>query len=106
MALQLRQLDAISRPNQEAPVMSPEPQDTAHSGFRTHEPAKLVPDLSNYNLYSTDLALQEDVRRQGAQAHEPELLKYGALLGSAAVMGEADASHRHPPELRCFDRQG
>jgi putative acyl-CoA dehydrogenase len=86
--------------------MTAEPQDSVRGGFRTHEPANLVTDLIDYNLYSSDLALQDAVRRQGAAAREPELLKYGALLGSAAVIGAADASHRHPPELHSFDRQG
>ena len=86
--------------------MGAELTDSSRNSFRTHEPANLVPDLSGYNLYSTDLALQEAVRRQGAQAHEAELLQYGELLGSEKWIRLAEASHTHPPELNAFDRQG
>jgi putative acyl-CoA dehydrogenase len=86
--------------------MTAERIDAAPSRFHTHEPANLGTDLCGYNLYSTDLALQESVRRYGAAAHEPELLRYGELLGSEALIRQAEAAHRHPPELVAFDRQG
>jgi putative acyl-CoA dehydrogenase len=86
--------------------MTAELPDALRAGFHTHEPANLVEDLTDYNLYSSDLALQEAVHREGAATHEAELQQYGAKLGSAAVISNADASHRHPPELHSFDRQG
>jgi len=86
--------------------MSVELNESSRHNFRTHEPANLVPDLNGYNLYRTDLALQEGVRRQGAEAHQAELSQYGELLGSAEWIRLAEASHTHPPELNAFDRQG
>jgi putative acyl-CoA dehydrogenase len=86
--------------------MSAERIDSAPTTFRTHEPANLGTDLCGYNLYRTDLALQESVRRHGGAAHEAELVQYGEVLGSEAFIEQAEASHRHPPELVAFDRQG
>ena len=50
----------------------------------------LTNELNGYNLYTTDLALQEGVRRAGAGAHEAELATYGAALGSAATIRMAE----------------
>jgi len=74
--------------------------------WNTHEPSNLVTELKDYNLYTTDLALQEGVRRAGAVAHEAELTAYGALLGSEQTIRMAEEAHHFKPELHTFDRQG
>ena len=74
--------------------------------WSTHEVSNVVPELSEYNLYTTDIALQEAVRRAGAQAHESELTGYGALLGSAQTLRMAEDANHFKPELQTFDRQG
>ncbi|MGH6638229.1 MAG: acyl-CoA dehydrogenase family protein [Polaromonas sp.] len=74
--------------------------------WSTHEVTNVVPELKDYNLYTTDTALQEAVRRAGAQAHEAELSSYGALLGSEQTLRMAEDAHRHTPELHSFDRVG
>ncbi|WP_342119777.1 acyl-CoA dehydrogenase family protein [Pseudoduganella sp. OTU4001] len=66
----------------------------------------LTHELAGYNLYTTDLALQEGVRRAGAGAHASELEAYGALLGSASTIRMAEQANHHKPELHTFDRQG
>jgi len=66
----------------------------------------LTNELNGYNLYTTDLALQEGVRRAGAGAHEAELAAYGAVLGSAATIRMAEEANHFKPELHTFDRQG
>ena len=66
----------------------------------------LTNELNGYNLYTTDLALQEGVRRADAGAHEAELAAYGAALGSAATIRMAEEANHFKPELHTFDRQG
>ncbi|MFP6562742.1 acyl-CoA dehydrogenase family protein [Paraburkholderia sp. B3] len=74
--------------------------------WKTHEVTNVVADLKNYNLYSSDIALQEAVRRAGATVHEAELTRYGALLGDEASLRMAEDAHHFKPELHTFDRQG
>jgi putative acyl-CoA dehydrogenase len=74
--------------------------------WRTHEVTNVVPELRDYNLYTTDLALQEAVKQAGGDAHEADLTHYGALLGSAATIRLAEQANHFKPELHTFDRQG
>jgi putative acyl-CoA dehydrogenase len=74
--------------------------------WKTHEVTNVVADLKNYNLYSSDLALQEAVQRAGAAVHEAELTRYGALLGSEDSLRMAEDANHFKPELHTFDRQG
>jgi putative acyl-CoA dehydrogenase len=74
--------------------------------WQTHEVTNVVSELGDYNLYRTDLALQEAVRRAGAAAHEAELDAYGALLGRADTIRMAEDANHYKPELHAFDRQG
>ncbi len=66
----------------------------------------LTQELKGYNLYNSDLALQEGICRAGAGAHEAELEAYGARLGSEATIRMAEDANHHTPELHTFDRQG
>lgn len=72
----------------------------------THEVTNQVPDLGDYDLYASDLALQEGVRREGAQWHEESLAHYGERLGMKDTFALAHEANRHAPELEAFDRQG
>lgn len=71
-----------------------------------HEVSNQVPDLVDYNLYSTDIALQEAVQREGASSETPGLEQYGAMLGQAELISLAAQANHNPPELRAFDRVG
>lgn len=73
---------------------------------QTHEVSNQVPDLVDYNLYSTDAALQEAVQREGGSAQASSLVRYGAVLGQADLMALAAQANRLPPELHTFDRTG
>jgi putative acyl-CoA dehydrogenase len=73
---------------------------------QTHEVHNQVPDLVDYNLYATDPALGEAVRREGAEAHTAALLRYGARLGAADTIALAAQANRSAPELRAYDRTG
>jgi len=61
--------------------MGAELTDSSRNSFRTHEPANLVPDLSGYNLYSTDPPCRSRPS-PGRAGSRGELLQYGELLGS------------------------
>ncbi|MEK7320930.1 MAG: acyl-CoA dehydrogenase family protein, partial [Pseudomonadota bacterium] len=74
--------------------------------WSTHEVTNVVTELQDYNVYTTDLPLQEAVRRAGAGAHEAELTAYGARLGSAETIRMAEEANHFKPELHTFDRQG
>jgi putative acyl-CoA dehydrogenase len=56
------------------------------------------------NLYDTDTALVEAVRREGGAADRLSAL--GARVGSADVQDWAQQANRHPPKLKVFDRYG
>ena len=74
--------------------------------WKTHEVTNVVAELKNYNLYDSDVALREAVRRAGGAAHEAELSRYGACLGSEASVRMAEDANHFKPELHAFDRQG
>jgi putative acyl-CoA dehydrogenase len=72
----------------------------------THAVFNQTPPLADYNLFATDPALQESVRREGAGAAVPELLSAGAALGTAAAFEDARLANRNPPILHSFDVRG
>ena len=74
--------------------------------WKTHDVVNIVPELRDYNLYETDLALREAVHRYQASAYEAELSRYGARLGAAETLQAAELANHHKPELQSFDRQG
>ncbi|MEO6959395.1 MAG: isovaleryl-CoA dehydrogenase [Burkholderiaceae bacterium] len=75
-------------------------------GQGTHQVTNQVPDLLDYNLYLTDRALQEGVRREGAGWHEEALIDYGEQLGLPQSFAAARDANRYKPELEAFDRHG
>ena len=72
----------------------------------THEVANQAPDLENFNLYNTDVALADGVRRYGAGWHEGELQRFGAELGRPETLRLGTLANAHPPELHTHDRVG
>lgn len=71
----------------------------------THEVANQVPDLPDCNLFTTDQALVDAVRRD-AGWHEQDLIRSGAERGSRAMREIAAQANRHLPELHAYDRTG
>ncbi|MFV0282599.1 MAG: acyl-CoA dehydrogenase family protein [Castellaniella sp.] len=65
-----------------------------------------VPDLPDCNLYLTDAALIEGVRREHAGDREAELETWGERLGRADLTRLAAEVNRQGPVLRAFDRRG
>ncbi|WP_251877113.1 isovaleryl-CoA dehydrogenase [Achromobacter sp. Marseille-Q4954] len=76
------------------------------SSFATHTVSNQVPPLEDYSLYETDPALREAVRREGAQAWEPELAAHGAWLGRAQTLEAGAQANRCTPRLVSYDRGG
>jgi putative acyl-CoA dehydrogenase len=71
----------------------------------THEVSNQVPELSDYNLYTTDVVLAEGVRRD-ADWHDDKLARFGAELGSKEVLRLGELANRHLPQLHTHDRCG
>ncbi len=74
--------------------------------WQTHEVTNQVPELQDYNIFSSDTALSEGVRREQAVWHEAALRDLGAKLGSKEVLQLGELANRHPPELATHDRVG
>ncbi len=65
-----------------------------------------TPALEEYNLFATDAALQESVRREGAGAAAADLARAGAALGTAANFEHGRLANRYPPVLHSFNIRG
>lgn len=74
--------------------------------WSTHEVENQVPELYGYNLYASDAALQEAVRREGASAHEADLAGYGAWLGTAEAAALGRQANMRAPVAERFDQHG
>ncbi len=72
----------------------------------THEVLNQVPSLANYNLYASDTALQEAVRREGAAWIEERGRQLGAQLGTEEVIRWGFDANNYPPELHTHDTRG
>jgi putative acyl-CoA dehydrogenase len=72
----------------------------------THSVFNQTPPLEDYNLFNTDAALQESVRREGAAAAAGELAGAGEVLGTAENFSHARLANRNPPVLHSFNAQG
>lgn len=68
--------------------------------------ANQAPPLEAYNLYTSDLALQEAVRRAGAGWAEAWLAEFGAQLGRPETIALGATANRYPPVLHTHDRFG
>jgi putative acyl-CoA dehydrogenase len=72
----------------------------------THSVFNQTPPLEGYNLFSTDAALQDAVRREGAARAAGELAAAGEILGTAESFAQGRLANRHPPVLHTFNVQG
>lgn len=62
--------------------------------------------LENYNLFAADRALQDAVRREGAQWAVQELHDFGRLAGLSETIALGFDANHYKPELRTHDRYG
>lgn len=72
----------------------------------THRVWNQVPELVDYNLFSSDVALQEAVSREGGDFAVSELDGFGKILGTADNIHHGHLANQYPPELQIFDRFG
>lgn len=72
----------------------------------THEVTNQPPPFGPRNLYLTDVALREAVRREAGDWLDARLDDLGAIVGSDTVLALGEAANRYPPELAEFDRYG
>lgn len=72
----------------------------------THEVENQPQALENYNLYLSDVALQEIVARTGDTQMQDELTAFGKFTGSAEVIQWGFQANKHKPEFRSHDRYG
>jgi putative acyl-CoA dehydrogenase len=72
----------------------------------THEVEHLSNELSNYNMYTQDVALVEAVQREGGMGAQDELTQFGALTGSADYLELGHLANKHQPEFDTHDRFG
>ena len=74
--------------------------------MNTHEVLNQPPPLEGHNFYSTDRALGEALKREGAGWAEDRVCDYGAVLGRPETIRLGFLANRHTPELRTHDRFG
>ncbi|KFZ31073.1 acyl-CoA dehydrogenase [Pseudidiomarina salinarum] len=72
----------------------------------THEVFNQPPALENYNLYTSDVALQEAVRREGAGWAEDDISAFGALAGRSDIIELGFKANANKPEFHSHDRFG
>jgi putative acyl-CoA dehydrogenase len=75
-------------------------------GAVTHEVLNQPVELADFNLYDSDAALKEAVKREGAGRASAELEAFGARAGSSAFLELGVMANRNPPELESHDRYG
>jgi len=69
-------------------------------------PDNQVPELKDYNVYTSDPALRAAVARGGAAWRDEELVRQGAEYGAEATLRAAEDANRHEPELHTHSRTG
>lgn len=72
----------------------------------THQVTNQPPLLQNYNLFSSDRALQSAVAREGAAWAVAELADYGERCGRAETIQWGFQANEYPPRLRTHDSRG
>jgi putative acyl-CoA dehydrogenase len=72
----------------------------------THIITNQVPELQDYNIFTSDIALTAGVRREQADWHVDSLVRFGAELGAKETLLLGELANRHLPELVTHDRFG
>ncbi|MBL4801913.1 MAG: acyl-CoA dehydrogenase family protein [Emcibacter sp.] len=76
------------------------------SVLSTHEVSNQSEKLTDYNLFSADLPLQDALLREGRPKAEKTMRKFGALLGCDDTIEQGHLANKYLPELKTFDRYG
>jgi putative acyl-CoA dehydrogenase len=88
--------------------LQPPPAPATESRFLadTHQVINVGRELVDYDLYGSDVALVEAVRREGAQWAEATIGEFGRLSGTAESLDLGVLANRWTPELDTHDRFG
>ena len=78
----------------------------AANPFATHQIFNQAPPLVDYDLYTSDLALQGAVAREGGAWAHDELSAFGRRLGRAETIEAGFLANRNTPILHSYDRYG
>lgn len=74
--------------------------------YATHQVKNQTPSLVDYNLFDTDVVLQEAIAREGAGWARKKLEKLGKTLGSEEAIQLGFDANENPPRLKTHNRQG
>lgn len=64
------------------------------------------PPLENYNVFTSDVALQEAIEREGGAWIAEKAEKFGGICGRAETLKLGEFANRFPPILKTHDRFG
>ncbi len=73
--------------------------------FSTHRVDNQPPPLAPYDVFATDVALREALKREGGAWAEPQIAAYGPLAGGE-MMELGRLANENRPQLHTFDRFG
>jgi putative acyl-CoA dehydrogenase len=76
------------------------------SPHATHEVENQVPPLAPWNVFASDRALVEALRREGAAWAEERASAFGAMVGRPETVAQGALANEHRPVLRTHDRSG
>jgi putative acyl-CoA dehydrogenase len=74
--------------------------------FATHAVLNQSPAFEDVNLFASDSALVEAVKREGASHAVEGLTDFGSACGSAEALQRGRTANENPPRLRTFDSKG
>ena len=73
--------------------------------WATHQIQNQFDELQDYNLFESDIVLQEILSRYGS-TDQTQLNEMGQIAASAEYYHYADLANRHTPILHAFDARG
>ena len=73
--------------------------------WTTHQIHNQFDEKQDYNLFETDIVLQQILQRYGSQ-DQATLSKMAQMAGSAEYYQHAELANQHPPILHAFDARG
>ncbi len=76
------------------------------SSLPTHEVINMPPLQGDQDLYGSDLALKEGLKREGAGWAEETVSAFGLLAGLEETFEWANQANKYGPEIQPFDRHG
>lgn len=84
----------------------PAPPAPPRADLGTHEVTNQPPPFAGRNLYATDVAMCEAVRREAGDWLDARAEALGAVLGREETLALGEEANRDPPQLVAFDRWG